>query len=123
MIVRKVFSCAAVCICALLLLSCKQDGHADATQPLQQSFQTAGPAVTQAIASVTTSLKSGNYTEAGRALEPVLAGRKLTAEQQKAIGVLFNQISQAVSANPALDSKELYELRVRLAKAARGDRF
>jgi hypothetical protein len=36
---------------------------------------------------------------------------------------MFQQVNQAIAANPNLDSKELYELRVRLAHAARGDRF
>ena len=36
---------------------------------------------------------------------------------------MFQQINQAIAANPSLDSKELYELRVRLARAARGDQL
>ena len=95
----------------------------DASRPLEQSFQATEPEVRQAVGTVTTSLKAGHYTEAARALEPVLAGRKLTPQQKEAIGLLFQQISQAVAANPALDSKELYELRCKMFRAARGDSF
>ncbi len=110
---------------SLCLLGCTQEKEprVDASRPLEQSFQATEPEVRQAVGTVTTSLKAGNYTEAARALEPVLARRKLTPQQKAAIGLLFQQISQAVAANPALDSKELYELRVRLAQAARGERF
>ena len=121
----KTLFCLAVCGLTLCLLSCKKekDTRVDASRPLEQSFQTSEPEAKQAIAAVKASLKAGNYTEAGRVLEPVLAGRKLTPQQREAVGVVFQQISQAVAANPSLDSKELYELRVRLAQAARGGRF
>ncbi len=117
--------CFVICGCALCLLSCRQqkEARADASRPLVQSFQKSEPEVRQAIGAVTNSLKTGNYAAAGRALQPVLDRRKLTPQQKEAVGLLFRQISQAVAANPSLDSKELYELRVRLAKAARGDRF
>lgn len=117
----KVLSCLAICGCAIGLLSCKKEK--DATRPLEQSFQTAEPEAKQAIATVTSRLTAGNYTEAGRALEPVLAGRELTPQQREAVGLMFQQINQAVAANPALDSQELYEVRAKLAKAARGNRF
>jgi hypothetical protein len=121
----KLLLCLAVWAGVLCLLSCKREKETrvDASLPLEQSFQTSEPETKQAIATVKASLKAGNYTEAGRALEPVLTGRKLTPPQKEAVGLVFQQLSQAVAANPALDSKELYELRVRLARAARGDRF
>ena len=114
----------ALCVCALGLLGChkEQETRVDASQPLERSFQ-AEPETKQAIAAVKGNLQSGNYAEAARAIEPVLTGRKLTAPQGEAVGLMFQQISQAVAANPALDSKELYELRVKLAHAARGERF
>ena len=125
MSLAKILLCLTVWAGVLCLLSCKKENEirVDASQPLEQSFQTSEPEAKQAIATVKASLKAGNYAEAGRALEPVLTGRKLTAPQKEAVGLVFQQLSQAVAANPSLDSKELYELRVRLARAARGDRF
>ena len=121
----KFLLCLTVWGCALCLLGCKQDKETrvDASQPLEQSFREAEPEAKQAIATVKASLKAGDYAQAGRALEPVLAGRKLTPQQREAVGLVFKQINQAIAANPSLDSKELYELRVRLARAARGDAF
>ncbi len=120
----NVLSCLALCGCALSPLGCTKGKNppVDASRPLEQSFQ-AEPATKQAIETVKASLQGGHYAEAGRAIEPVLVGRKLTAPQREAVGLMFQQISQAVAANPSLDSKELYELRVKLARAARGDRF
>ena len=106
---------------ALCLLSCKKETQVDASQALEQSFQASEPEAKQAITKATTSLKAGMYVEAGRALDPVLAGRKLTAPQRHAVDLMFQQINQSIATNPSLDSKELYELRVRLARAARGD--
>ena len=120
----KILSRLALCSCALCLPGCKkaQATRVDASQPLEQSFQVE-PETKQAIATVKASLQGGKYAEAARAMEPVLAGRKLTAPQRVAVGLLFQQISQAVAANPSLDSQELYDLRVKLAHAARGERF
>ena len=109
--------------CALCLLGCKKETRVDASRPLEQSFQGAAPEAKQALASVQANLKAGSYVEACRAIEPVLAGRNLTTEQRRAVGLMFQQVNQAIAANPSLESKELYELRVRLAHAARGDRF
>jgi len=121
----KILFCVEVWGCALCLMSCKKEkeNRVDASRPLEQSFQVTEPEVRQAVGIATTRLKAGNYTEAARALEPVLARRKLTPQQKEAVGLLFQQISQAVAANPSLDSKELYELRVKLAQAARGNDF
>ena len=121
----RFFSSLAICAGLFLGLGCKREPEArvDASQPLEQSFQAAEPESKQAIAAVSASLQSGDFAEAARAVQPVLTGRNLTAPQRQAVGLMFQQISQAVAANPSLDSKELYDLRVKLAKAARGDRF
>lgn len=103
---------------ALCLLSCKK--QTDATQPLEQSFQTAEPEVKQAIATVNTSLKAGNYAEATRALEPIVTQRNLTLEQRHAVGVVLRQVNQAIAANPALDTKEMYQIREKMFRAVDG---
>ena len=115
----------ALCACVVGLLGCNKatDPRVDASRPLEQSFQSAEPATQQALAAVKAGLQNGNYVEAARAVQPVLTGRNLTPQQRQAVGLMFQQISQAVAANPSLDSPELYELRVKLAKAARGERF
>ena len=92
----------------------------DATQPLADSFQAAEPEVKQTIQTVNTSLKSGDYLAAARAMEPVLTRRDLTEPQKQAIGLALSQMNQAIAANPSLDSKELYELRARMFQAMRG---
>jgi hypothetical protein len=102
-------------------ISCKKkEVQADATRPLQQSFQTAEPETKQVIETVNTSLKAGNYTEATRALAPMVSRRNLTEPQKQAIGVALKQINQAIAANPALDTKEMYELRAKMFRAVDG---
>ena len=106
---------------ALSSMGCKKkEAQADATQPLQQSFQTAEPETKQVIQTVNTSLKAGNYMEATRALAPVVSRRNLTEPQKQAIGVALQQINQAIAANPALDTKEMYELRQKMFRAVDG---
>lgn len=106
------------------LAGCKKQTEADASQPLEQSFQQAEPEVKQAIETVTANLKAGNYAEATRALEPVIVGRPLTDPQKQAVGIALQQINQAIAANPALDTKEMYELRAKMFQAVhRGPRF
>jgi hypothetical protein len=119
----KILPCLVIGACALCLLGCKKETRTDASRPLEQSFPASDPETKQALATATTSLKAGKYVEACRALEPLLARGKLTPQQREAVGLMFRQVNQAIAANPSLDSKELYELRVKLAKAARGDRF
>ena len=107
--------------CALCLLSCHKETRVDASRSLEQSFQASEPQVKQAITTATTSLKAGNYTEVARAMDSVLAGGpQLTPPQKEAVELLFKQINQTLAANPSLDSKELYELRVKLHRAATG---
>jgi hypothetical protein len=109
---------------AMCLASCKRTPQADATQPLQQAFQTAAPEVQQAIATVNTSLKAKNYAEATRTLAPLVTQRPLTDPQRQAVSVALQQVNQAIAANPALDTKEMYELRAQMFQAMRrGPRF
>ena len=111
-------------VLSLPVAGCKKDARADASVPLQQSFQTAEPEVKKAITTVTASLQSGNYTDATRALAPVVTQRTLTPTQKQAVGVALQQINQAIAANPALDTKEMYELRKQMFSAVQsGPRF
>ena len=96
------------------LTGCKQEARVDATPALAQSFQAAEPEAKQVIGRANASLKVGNITEATRTLEPLVVSRKLTEPQKEAIGVALRQINQAIAAKPALDSKEMYELRARI---------
>ena len=103
---------------------CGKKAAPDATQPLQQSFQTAAPEVQQVIAQVNTQLKAGQVAEATRTLAPVVTGRPLNDAQRQAVGMALQQINKAVAANPKLDTKEMYELRARMFNAVHsGPRF
>jgi hypothetical protein len=123
----KTFPTLSLLVTAALALgavSCRKAKPVDATQPLQQQFQTAEPEVRKAIETVNASLKAGNYAEATRALTPVVTRRVLTEPQKQAVGVALLQINQAIAANPALDTKEMYELRAKMFEAVhRGPRF
>jgi hypothetical protein len=113
----------AVAVLVAAGIGCAPESKTDASQPLQQSFQTAEPEVKTAIETVTTNLKAHNYPEATRALAPVI-NRPLTDQQRQAVGVALKQINEAVSANPALDTKEMYEMRAKMFKAVHsGPRF
>lgn len=102
----------------------KQEAPADASKPLQESFQTAEPQVQQAIHTVTTDLNAGNYAEATRKLAPIIDGRRLTQPQKEAVGVALKQINQAIAANPSLDTQEMYDLRAKMFQAVyNGPRF
>jgi hypothetical protein len=96
---------------------CKKEGPVDATPALAQSFQAAEPEAKQVIERVNASLKVGNITEATRTLEPLVVSRKLTEPQKEAIGIALRQINQAIAAKPALDTKEMYDLRARMFQA------
>jgi hypothetical protein len=100
-------------------MGCKKK-TADAAQSLHESFQSAEPEVKSSIETVNSSLKAGNYTEASRALAPIVSTRNLTEPQRQAVGVALQQINQAIAANPALDTKEMYELRAKMYKAYDG---
>ena len=116
---------AALLLClAFLTEGCNKQNHADAAQPLQQSFQSAEPEVQKAITTVTASLKAGNYTEATKTLAPLVEQRRMTVAQKEAVGVALRQINQAVAANPALDTREMYQLRAKMFHAVQsGPRF
>lgn len=102
----------------------KGETKTDATQPLQESFQTADPEVKQAIATVNANLKAGNYAEATKVLSPLVTGRPMTTEQKQAVGLALQQVNQAIAVNPSLDSKEMYELRTKMFQAVHsGPRF
>ena len=109
---------------AMNFAGCGQTAKTDATQPLQQSFQTAEPEVRKTIETVSTSLKAGKYAEATVALAPLVTQRPLTDAQKQAVGLALQQVNQAITANPALDTKEMYELRAKMFEAVhRGPRF
>ena len=109
---------------ALSLASCKKQNPGDATQPLKETFQQAEPEIKKTIERVDTSLKAGNVPEATRALESIVTGRDMTQAQKDAVGVALNRINQAIAANPALDTKEMYELRAKMFKSLQsGSRF
>ncbi len=95
-------------------MACKKETKVDATKPLEQSFATAAPEVQQNVQAVTANLKSGNYVEAVRRLDPVLNTANLTPEQTQAVGVALKQVNDAVAANPNLDTKEMYEMRKKM---------
>jgi len=116
--------CIAGAASGLFLMSCSKESEVDAAPPLEESFQSAEPEVQQAIETVTTSLRAGEYAEATRALEPIVSDRPLTVEQKRAVGVALQQINQAVAADPALDTKEMYDLRAKMFRAVHsGPRF
>jgi hypothetical protein len=102
---------------ALFPVGCKKAAMADATQPLQQSFESATPEVKEAIATVNASLKAKDYVAATKALAPVVMQHALTDAQREAVGVALQEISQAIAANPSIDSKEMYQLRAKMFQA------
>ena len=109
---------------ALSVVSCKKEAQADATQPLQQSFEKAEPEARQAIQTVNSGLKAGNYAEATRALSSMVTDRPMTDAQKQAVGVALQQVNQAIAANPALDTKEMYNMRAKIFQAVQsGPRF
>lgn len=107
-------STLAVAALAVGLVACKQEATTDAAKPLEQSFATAAPEVKQNIQAVNANLKSGNYIEAVRQLDPVLNTPNLTPEQSQAVAITLKQVNDAIAANPALDTKEMYELRKKM---------
>ena len=94
----------------------------DATKPLENSFQEATPEVKQAIQMVNTSLRAQNYVEATSAVAAIISGRSLTDAQKQAIGLVLQQINQAMAANPKLDSAEFFKKRQQLFNQVYGAR-
>ena len=72
------------------------------------------------IDSVNSNLRAGKYTEATRALEPIVTRPNLTDAQKQAIGIALQQVNQALAVNPNLDTKEMYELRRKMYQAVDG---
>jgi len=102
------------------LTGCKKEQSVDATKSLAESFQSAEPEVRQAVEKADAGLRAGNYAEATRALLPVATGQPMTDAQKQAVGFALRQINQAIAANPALDTKEMYELRAKMFHAVHG---
>jgi hypothetical protein len=46
-----------------------------------------------------------------------VANRPLTDPQRQAVGIALQQINKAIAVNPALDTKEMYELRAKMYRA------
>ena len=117
----------SLCVSAVLTLVAVSCGkkQADATQPLQQSFQTAEPEVKKAIEVVNVHLRARDYTAAAKTLAPVVEQRRLTEPERQAVGVALQQINQAIATDRSLDTKEMYELRARMFHAVHrgGPRF
>ena len=116
-----------LCVSAVLTLATVSCGkkQADATKPLQQSFQTAQPEMRQAIEAVNAHLKARDYTAAARTLEPVVVQGGLTQPEWHAVGVALQQLNQAIAADRSLDTKEMYDLRANMWRAIHksGSRF
>jgi hypothetical protein len=117
-------SLLVVPVLALCLVGCRKEIQTDATLPLGQSFQTAEPEVKHAIETVNAGLKAGNYVEATKALAPLVTQRPLTDAQKQAVGLALQQVNQAMAANAALDTREMYDLRMKMFQAIHsGPRF
>jgi len=110
---------AGACILALSATGCGKRSPSESG--LQQSFATAEPEVQQAIQTVAADLKAGSYAEATRALAPIVTTRSLSEPQKQAVAQALQQVSQEVAKNPALDTKEMYELRRKMFEAMRGN--
>jgi hypothetical protein len=114
------FTCVVIAASAIGVAGCGKHKQTDASQPLTQSFQAAEPATKQAVQVVASQLRSGNYPEVAKSLPPILNQPNLTAQQKRAIGLALDQMNKAVAENPALDTKEMYELRQRMFRAVDG---
>ena len=119
-------SLSASAVLMLAVVSCgRKETPVDATQPLQQSFQTAEPEVKQAIETVNGHLRARDYGAAAKTLAPVVLQRRLTEPEKQAVGLALQQIDQGIAADRSLDTKEMYELRARMFQAVHhsGPRF
>jgi uncharacterized caspase-like protein len=120
----RIFLLILVPLLALSMAGCKKEEKVDATRPLQESFQTAAPEVKQGIDAVNASLRAGNYAEAARTLSPLVEQRPLTDAQKQAVGVALRQVTLAAESNPALNTREMYELRRKMFETVHsGPRF
>jgi hypothetical protein len=106
---------------ALLTPGCKkaEPPATDASQMLQQAFETAEPAVKESIASVVTNLKAKNYTEVAKALDQIVSKRQVTEEQKQAIMTAVLQIGEAIATDPKINTPELSALRAKIFETLR----
>jgi len=107
-----------VCVvCALgLLCSCSKKEKIDATAPLKQSFEKSDPEVKKSIEVVNENLNKKNYAEALKTLTPVVSQPNLSVQQKEAIGAALQQVTTAAAEDPALNTKEMYQLRLKLVE-------
>jgi hypothetical protein len=108
--------CLAMALLALDLAGCKK-AETDASGPLLRSFQNADAETKQDIQSVTGDLKASNYVAAVKTLLPLVERQKLSPDQKQALALTLKQINEATGADPAFDSKEMYEMRSELFHA------
>ena len=64
-------------------------------------------------------LKSTNYAAAAQSLAPLLS-QPLNASQKQAISLALQEMNRAIEKNPALDTREMYELRRNMFRAVDG---
>lgn len=120
---------SSLCVIAAMTLAAagcgKKETPVDATRPLQESFQAAEPPVKEAIESVNVHLRARDYTAAARALAPVVMEKRLSESERHAVGLALEQINQGIAADRSLDTKEMYELRLKMFRAVHhgGPRF
>ena len=105
---------AVSCQC---VTGCGRDNSENASQDLEVGFQTASPDIRQKIKSVQDDLKDKNFLQAAKTLLSVVTKVDLNPERKQAVGKMLNQINDAISADPKLDSPEMYHLRQQLFKA------
>ena len=99
--------------------ACARKPASDAGQSLKESFQSTDLATRQAVEAATSQLKSANYAAAAQSLAPLL-NQPLNASQKQAIGLALQEMNRALEKNPALDTREMYELRRNLFRAVDG---
>jgi hypothetical protein len=111
---------ARVTVAALVvgLSGCNKGRVTDATKPLEQAFAGSNPREDEAIQMVCSNFNAGEYLKAAKILDPIVEGRKLTAEQKRAVALALKQINEATVNNTNLDSSEMYQVRDKLFRAA-----
>ncbi|MBI4659611.1 MAG: hypothetical protein HY735_12290 [Verrucomicrobia bacterium] len=90
-----------------LATGCGSGGRAD-TSKLEQSFQSAGPAVRGEINQAVPAIRAGDYTKAMPVLQKVIKGGGLTDEQKEGISSAIVEMQMVVSQNPKKYSLETY---------------
>src|SRR5262249_52606696 len=112
-------SCLVVSTTPLTFSACARKPTTDASQSLKESFQSTEPATRQAVEAATSQLKSTNYGAAAQSLAPLL-NQPLNASQKQAISLALQEMNRAIEKNPALDTREMYELRRNMFRAVDG---